>query len=370
MDTTSKVLLSLLRSSLWSTAPDPVPADVDWAGVMKLASRQTVMGLVADAVVRLPESARPDADIMHRLKMMRVGNIRSHALLNAKLAEVLELFRSAGIRPILFKGQGLAANYPDPTARQCGDLDIYVGDEAYDKACALAVEKYGTHREDSETLKHYHLKSDEVEIEIHRLAVSLPGFLTDRKYQKWTLNHLHHSELRKLDIGGVVVEVPPVGFDSVYILNHAWHHFINGGIGLRQVCDWVLYLHRFHKQIDPVQLKKDLKDFRLEMVWKRFSYIAVNHLGLPSDECPLYEDDDSRLTAKVLQRILDEGNFGKHSRWRKQPRPKNFTMSKIHSFKIATARYMELFTMFPVMAIRYYCHFLSSGIWHYFKGLK
>lgn len=370
MDTTSGVLLSLLRSALWDTAPEPVPADVDWAEVMKLASRQTVTGLVADAVVRLPESSRPDADTMRRLQMMRVANIRSHALLNAKLAEVLKLFRAAGIRPVLLKGQGLAANYPDPTARQCGDLDIYVGDEAYDKACTLAVEKYGVHEEDSESIKHYHLNSAGVDIEIHRLAESLPGISADRKYQKWTLHHLQQSELRKLDIGGVEVEVPPVAFDAVYILNHTWHHFINGGIGLRQVCDWVLYLHRFHKQIDAACLRKDLKDFGLETVWKRFSYIAVNHLGLPPDECPLYEVDNPRLAMNVLQRILDEGNFGRYSKWRKKPRPKDYTAGKLHSFRMTSARYMELFLMFPMMALRYYCHFLTNGVFHYFKGLK
>ena len=370
MDRTSRDFLSLVRSALWETVPDVHPSSEEWPAILRLASQQTVMGLVADAGSRLSEESRPSPELWQRLHGFRVSNIRSHALLNTRLAEVLEIFRSAGLRPVLFKGQGLASNYPDPTARQCGDLDIYIGEDDYLKACKVAMTAFGSHECDAESKKHYHLRFEGVDVEVHRIAESLPGRNADRRWQAWTRRHLHGSGLRRIEIEGTPVDVPPVDFDAVYVLNHTWHHFVNGGIGLRQVCDWVMYLHRFHGSINVKSLEKDLKDFNLLKVWKTFAYIAVYFLGLPEDECPLYEDCNADLAAKVMDRILAEGNFGRYYEGRKAPRPEAYTAGKLHSFKITTGRYMKLYPLFPSIALGYYMHFLAGGIYHYFKGLR
>lgn len=369
MDATSNTFMALIAASLSGEIPE-VPGDVDWPGIIRLASNQTVLGLLCDSISRLSPEYQPEPEVMQKLRAMRIGNIRTHAVLNTKLSETLELFRSYGLHPVLLKGQGLAANYPDPTARQCGDLDIYVGGRDYEKACAVAVAKFGANANDSESIKHYHLKSAGVDIEIHRIAESLPGFLADRRYQVWTRRHLQESELRRVNIEGIEVDVPPVAFDAVYILNHTWHHFVNGGIGLRQVCDWVRYLHCFHDSIDHEILENDLRQFGLLKVWKIFAYIAVNDLKLPACECPLYEEGYSRLAAKVLDRILEEGNFGRHSDGGRTPRPKGYSSGKFHSFRISTIRYMKLFPYFPGLAVRYYLHYIFNGVWEYFKGLR
>lgn len=370
MDRISADFLSLVRSALWVGVPDVCPDGDEWPAILRLASQQTVMGLVADAASRLPSESRPAPELWQKLHHFRVTGIRTHALLNTRLAEVLELFRSAGLRPVLFKGQGLASNYPDPTARQCGDLDIYIGEDDYLKACDVAISSFGCHDGDAESKKHYHLQSGGVDVEIHRIGESLPGFKADRLFQAWTRRHLHETDLRRLNIDGVEVDVPPVAFDAVYILNHTWHHFVNGGIGLRQVCDWIMYLHQFHDCLDVVQLESDLRDFNLLKVWKTFACIAVRDLGLPREECPLYEEGHDRLADKVLTRILEEGNFGRYSEGRKKPRPKAYTAGKLHSFKVTTTRYVKLLSVFPSIAIKYYVHFLASGIYHYFKGLR
>ncbi len=370
MDRISADFLSLVRSALWGSVADVQPGSDEWPDILKMASQQTVMGLVADAVSRLPEDSRPSRELWQKLHLFRVSNIRSHALLNARLAEVLDLFRSAGLRPVLFKGQGLAANYPDPTARQCGDLDIYIGEDDYLKACEVAIKAFGAHDHDAESKKHYHLRYGEVDVEVHRIAESLPGFRSDRKYQAWTRHQLLESDLREVKIDGFSADVPPVRFDAVYILNHTWHHFVNGGIGLRQVCDWTMYLHRFYDSIDVKVLEQDLRDFNLLKVWKTFGHIAVHHLGLPQEKCPLYEERYAGLAAKVLDRILSEGNFGRYYEGRKSPRPKAYTAGKLHSFKITTGRYLRLFPLFPGIALKYYIHFITGGIYHYFKGLR
>lgn len=371
-----EILFSLLRSALWGAPVKNLAGEakeeageIPWNEILSDAKKQTVLGLVCDAVQSIPKDCQPPADILTRLISFRVLSIKTHSMLNARLAEVLDILRNEGIEPILFKGQGLAGNYPEPTARQCGDIDLYVGGPDYEKACQIAIRYFGEHEHDSESIKHYHLKYKEVDVELHRIAESLPGFFANRNYQQWTLNHLHGPDLRRVQIGDAQVNLPPHQFDCIYILNHLWHHFINGGIGLRQVCDWAMYLHRFHKDIDTKTLEKDLRAFRLRKVWELFSDIAVRYLGLPAQECPLYKGKISKRSETVLEMIFEEGNFGKFSEHRSTPRPAGYTAGKLHSLKLSLGRYFRLLRVFPIEAFRCFFHYFINGVYHYFRGL-
>lgn len=365
-----QILFSLLRNALWGTPVGDLPEDFSWEDLVADASRQTVLGLVCDAVRSMPQDRLPQDEILKRLRAFRVQSVRTHAMLNSRLAELLEIFRSEGIEPVLFKGQGLAANYPDPSARQCGDIDLYVGAENYERACEAGIKHFGRHKHDSESIKHYHLQYKEVQVELHRIAETLPGRRRNKLYQQWTIKHLHSPALRSLRIAEAEVTLPPYQFDCVYVLNHLWHHFINGGVGLRQLCDWTMYLHRYHDKIDAAVLTRDLKAFGLSQVWELFSDIAVRYLGLPAGDCPLYSGKSSSRSEAVLDLIFSEGNFGKYSERRTSRRPQGYSAGKLHSFKITGKRYLGLFRLFPLEALSCFVRFVSHGVYHYFKGLK
>ena len=368
MDRNGKHLLALLRSSLWG-----IPADVegiDWPKVLLLARQQTVLNLISDAVSHLPDELRPGEDTLKKLQQYLMRNCQAHALLNRKVAETVSLMRSNDISPVLFKGQGLALNYPDPLLRQCGDIDLYVGKENYRKACEVAVKAYGAGEDNSESIKHMHLDNGGVSVEIHRIAESVPGLVRDRRFQEWTEHHLGHSQRRKVLIGGISVDLPPVNFDAIYIMNHTWHHFVNGGIGIRQVCDWTLYLHRFHSSIDVHELETDLDRLGLRKVWQLFSHIAVNHLGLPENECPLYDGKHARKAERVLDIIMDEGNFGRYSSHKSKPRPKGYSEGKFHSFKVNTLRVLRVMGVHPSYILMSWCHYVILGVYHFVKDFR
>ena len=49
--------LALLRAGLWNKPTDLPSSDkpIHWANIMSMATRQTVIGLVANAIAQLPE---------------------------------------------------------------------------------------------------------------------------------------------------------------------------------------------------------------------------------------------------------------------------------------------------------------------------
>lgn len=367
MDATRNILLKLVRSALWGVPISDLPSDIDWNKVCLLAKQQTLLGLVADAVQKLPHDQKPEEKIIRKLQAWCMKNVQAHYLITSRLAKSVEILRSEGVEPVLFKGHGLALNYPDPLSRSCGDIDLYVGRDRYEKTVKVCIENFGSDPDASESSKHYHFDYQGVILELHRIAENLPGPAENRRYQAWTVKNLEQSELRHVEVDGVKVCLPPAHFDAIYVMNHAWHHFVTGGVGLRQVCDWTMHIHRFHKELDISRIESDLSSFGLLRVWKYLACIAVEYLGLPEEECPLYSREYSKDARKVLKVIWEEGNFGRHSERSRKVRPKGYVMGKLFTFKNASMRYVAILNVYPSNVIKSWLSFIFNGVYNFFK---
>lgn len=362
MTESQKFLLSLVRMALWGGCDNLPESAPDWKEVLALAEKQTLSGLVAAAVPMLPEHLRPDPQSRMKLHTKATMIVRSHSLLNRKVADLKTRMDVHGVHTVLFKGQGVALNYPDPLCRQCGDIDMYVGEKKFAKVLDLLKPDSCENASKYRNMKHFNCKEDGVEIEIHRIAEILPGIKKDRLFQEWTLRHLESPYVEKVEIGGATVNLPPEQFNALYIMNHAWHHFMNGGIGLRQLCDWTMFLHRHHAGIDPKVLESDLKDFGLTRAWKILAGVAVRHLGLPASECPLYSMEYDGKADPVMKVIWSEGNFGHHSDYIKTPRPSGHFAGKFHSFRKNTSRIIRIMSISPVDVIDSWISYFINGI--------
>ena len=355
--------LALLRSGLWNA-----PADVtlfcgitDWEAVLGHAKRQTVLGVVAEGINTLPENLQPSKQIMNKVREKLFSVVQMHTLLNRALEEIVATLQEQGFSPVLLKGQGVAMNYLDPTLRQCGDIDLYIGTEDYERARTFVCQHYGNDEQGSESHKHYHFNHGWVVIELHRIAERLPMPWQNSRFQKWTERHLHGTDLRNVRFGDTEVKLPPVDFDVIYIFNHAWHHFsAGGGIGLRQLCDWVRYLHTYHHAINLVELERNLKAFGLWHAWSIFGCVAVDILGLPSEEFPFYRPQYFFDACQILDMISQEGNFGVYNSDRGN-RPKRYFAGKLHSFLWMNRRFIRLFPMDPLQMSAVWMNYLYIG---------
>lgn len=370
MKNARSTLLNLVRIALWGPDTEKLHSIPDWDKVLSLANRQTVLGLVADAVSCLPKEYQPESQLCMRLRKYALRIIQSHTLLNRKVADLKVRLDGYGVHSVLFKGQGLALNYPNPTSRQCGDIDMWVGERNFAKAHQFL--KPGSDEDLSKfrRRKHFNLEEDGVEVEIHRIAEILPGYRKDRLFREWTTGYLEGPHICRADIGGVQVNLPPVQFNALYIMNHIWHHFMSGGIGLRQICDWTMFLHRYCNDIDCEVLRKDLERFGLMRGWQILGGLVVNYLGLPADECPLYTGEYDKKSDRMLEVIWSEGNFGHHPDEGKKPRPEGHFAGKFHSFRNTTARRIRIFTISPVEVAVSWWAYLITGLQNVFVRIK
>jgi len=123
------------------------------------------------------------------------------------------------------------------------------------------------------------------------------------------------DEERVCIIGGSKVFLPSVDNDVIFIFSHILQHFFNGGIGIRQICDWCRLLWAHKDAIDLTLLRNRLEEMRAMSEWKVFTALAVNNLGTPAEAMPFYSPAScwKRKASRVLDIIFETGNFG-HNR--------------------------------------------------------
>ena len=287
---TIEQFFALIRSGLWGgkAASSPFDGGADWEALLRLASMQSLTGIFADGAGTLPRELMPPAETARRLFVTVESIRRANRRLDAVLAELEAGLRREGIEGILLKGQGVARAYLNPERRMCGDIDLYPGKgDAYLRCCEIVRSLGESEGREDESEKHFHFNRRGCSIEIHSHVMLAADPFVNRRLQRWTDEMLDDpSKLRHVEINGVEVNLPPVDFDAVFILQHIANHLLKGGIGLRQLCDWSRYLHVHAAEIDRARLGNNLRTLRLMNCWQLFGWLAVNRLGLPEAEMP------------------------------------------------------------------------------------
>lgn len=307
--TAEETYLALLRAALWEGSVDN-PESIDsktLTEILQQADRQKTRGLVYDLLLR--SGCRVPAEDAARMQQLLYRILNTHRKLNDAIARVVSALQEAGIPCVLLKGQGVARYYPNPLLRECGDIDLYVGPERLDEAIRVVLPFADDPSRNKKTNKHFSFHIGEAEIELHWETIEFGQKEYERFFRTLEAEGLRQDTL-SMDFNGIAVPTPGDTFNALYLFCHAWHHFAGLGIGLRQLCDWALFLHREQDSIDREVLLDHLEKLHLLKVWQVFGCIAVRDLGLPREEFPFYDDRRFAASRRVLRQIFRDGNFG------------------------------------------------------------
>lgn len=343
MTDSQRKYLSLLRCSLWEQESGiEVTREL-----FEISREQSTSGLICrETSVRLYHN---------ELMFLRL----SHAELNDTLRRVKRILNEASIPFVLLKGQGCATYYKTPELRNCGDIDIYVGEKNYPEACRLLQAEAGETSK-PETTKHLGIDFGNVPVEVHKFCDNMPTTREDILFQKYAAEGLN-SDLVPVEIAGFSVNTPSDTFNAVYLLVHFFNHFMGGGIGFRQICDWTMFLHSRMKYIDIGRLESMLSTLHLKKVWQVFGSISVDTLGLPKDEMPFYCPNKRRKANWVINLIFELGNFGEIYKSGRNPND-GFWLRKIKSFYHASIHCFRILPIFPRHTVVAYRNMLFGSL--------
>lgn len=270
--------LTLIRAGLYDRDLDSFPSMTgkDWKSVLESARKQTVTGLLYQGISHLPKGYPLPQNLLFLL-IAEIDRIEKEGRQVQETARALtEEFEASGLYPVVMKGPAVAAFYPQPLLRECGDIDLYFPPEEFDKAVALAGDVIPA----PDGSVHY--KRDGIVIDQHRQYFDI------------------HSR--------VLPEVPSPEATLLMLSGHILKHCMGVGIGLRQLCDMAMAYKALG--VESERLRACFRDAGLER-WSRllFSFLHT-YLGAE----PLY--DKLPDPEPLLKIVREGGNFGHHSQAR------------------------------------------------------
>ena len=162
-------MLNLLACELFGREMEIDASKVDWHRVLAEANRHVLTAFLYPGLRRL--NGVPEEILSRARNAAMLSAARMEEPLRAQDG-VLELMRSRGIPCAVLKGFSAACRYPHPELRVPGDIDLLVGNENLERACA-ALEQAG-YRRDHETEMHVNFVGSGLSLEVHRSASVFP----------------------------------------------------------------------------------------------------------------------------------------------------------------------------------------------------
>lgn len=307
-----KAFFSLLRAGLWRQPvdrPECFPlTEEEWQALYRIARQQTVEGIVFDGVQSLEPTLLPPRKLL-LLWLVRVEKLEQrNRRMNSVVAEQALFFANCDIKPVLLKGQGIAARYAEPLRRVCGDIDWYFSSkEDYREANQQIKAKGIAWHEMAGKSVWYRWKGVEIEHHQHIFDIHNPFV---QRYLKEFEQEERQRQL-ELVVQGQSIALPSPTAQLLQVNAHILKHLLSFGIGLRQLCDAARLYSTYKMQIDADRLRYVYtKTGILKWICALHS-VLVDYLGMPPDDLP-FQWDAEQDADWMMEDIWVAGNFGFH----------------------------------------------------------
>ena len=275
--------LAILRAGLWEQALQlpSLPNAAGWEQLLALSRGQAVMGLILKGIAQLPAEQCPPEEIQPLLKTIAEAFARANARYARVQGEFLQQLTDAGLHPVIQKGSEAAKYYADPSARQVGDIDLYLPKGEFSLTWGL----FPTAKMASDGA--LVLTRDLVTIELHPRYYDI------------------HRRAEKLPEPG-----SPCG-EILLLSAHIFKHVIGHGLGCKQLCDMAVALVRLDGKYDKSELRKALKYAGLLRWHRLLCSLLVADFGLDPACCLA---DFRPVEPERLRRIVrGSGHFAHHA---------------------------------------------------------
>ena len=249
MTQTEQFFLEALRASLrGETAFREDMRPEDWQELFRLSDIHKVTPLVFEAVYA---SAGPESEVLFsELRKQVRGQIIGQTLRTGEFLRLYAALNGAGFHPLVVKGIVCRSLYIRPDDRSSADEDILIPEPEWEN-CIRFLESWGMHpRGEADPSAHeIGWLRGPLYIELHRTLFS--DEITAFRDMNRLLAGVHeNAEDYPAENGSVLVRSLSPQEHLLYLLLHAYKHFIHSGFGLRQVCDIGLWAEKYGGRVD------------------------------------------------------------------------------------------------------------------------
>lgn len=311
-DNTIEAFFALVRAGLWETEVQLTSyGEVDYADILRLAQEQAVVGVVAAGFEHVIDVKVPQQWALQFAGQTIQLEQRNKAM-NQFIADLVSEMRNADIYTLLVKGQGIAECYERPQWRISGDIDFFLSDSNYEKAKSFLKPLANDGKPER-------LYSKEIGFYVNSWLIELHGTLhtglstrVDKSIDAVQRDVFYAGNVRSWYNGNTQVFLPAADEDVFLVFTHFVKHFYKeGGVTLRQMCDWCRLLWTYKNSLNYRVLENRIRKAGLHSEWKAFGALAVEYLGMPVEAMLLYSEDKkwSKKAEKIVAFILKGGKW-------------------------------------------------------------
>lgn len=263
----------------------------DWEGVFRLAVAHRVVKPAWDGIQQLLITGRitnnmlPDNGLIRRWIEAAEQREQRYEQQKEVVCRLGTFYARHNVRMLLLNGWGLSLCYPTPSARECGDVDVWLhGDQHAADALLENAWRVRVVREPSgQSL----FRVDPVLVENH---CRLPE-----------ADLLGGCRERAVGIGGVEVWLPEADLGLLYLLRHTALKFRTRHILMRHLTDWALYVRAHRGRIDWERIRCCAGRLGIVRFLDVVNTFCVEFLGVGPDCVPR-----QRATEKELRLFAEE----------------------------------------------------------------
>ena len=213
--------------------------EIDWSQIYEYSRQQGVAALVYDGIVALPVEARPPRSVLFRFASFAETVERDNIRREKALCDFSRMLKERlGLATNVVKGSALAALYPQPLHRECGDNDLYTGQ--YTEAVAEMMEKEGAeiNREDARDIA---FVFEDTLFECHKTLLYHDDDI------EWEFQLPQAGCLRansQFSILNSQFSILPPEQAAFFLAKHTEHHavFFHEPVRLRDLVDWIMLI--------------------------------------------------------------------------------------------------------------------------------
>ena len=226
--------------------------------------------------------------------------------------EVYKKLKETGIQALVVKGCVCRAVWPKGDLRISADEDVYVRAEDFQKACEV-LRKCGLvcdEKADPETDFEigWRRPNSTLYIELHQ-KLFLPESGATGNLQRFFDDAFDRATEYSVEHGaGTVWSMSPEDH-LLYLILHAYKHFIHSGFGIRQVCDIGLWAMRYGVEVDHNLVIRNLSDAHALYFAAAVFAIAKEDLGIDL-QLPACWEEIQVDREPMLNDLLDGGIYG------------------------------------------------------------
>ncbi len=272
-----------------------------------------MLPLVFDAVISLGLDKFAEGDVIDRtratVRALTVAQIRK----SAELCRIYPSLTVGGISPVIVKGIVCASLYPKPDLRLSSDADFFIADEMLaETESTLTREGYALsaagNNADKSVVK-YTSPDKVLSIELHRcLFEDYPDNIA-------ALNRYFDpliGNCATLVIDNVPFRVMDDTSHMLYLIFHAYKHFLYLGFGLKLLCDLLLFARHCDSTADWKYIRCSVSDCGASVFFASLLRLGCGILGFTESDYPnaINEFPEAVPYDGLLDDILASGVFG------------------------------------------------------------